>query len=96
MATSTRIAPPNSLLIISDPARGETPEMKRGPRIWVTPSCIAIGCLAFMDGETEVTLGKSADVDPGGAPAFDGWLDTANRAVVVSTIEGKIVFEHRY
>jgi hypothetical protein len=65
--------------------------MKKGQRIWVTPSCIAVGCLAFMDGETEVTLGASAEVDPGGIVAFDGLLDTSNRAVVVSTIEGETV-----
>jgi len=42
-----------------------------------------------MDGETEVTLGTTSEVNPGGRPAFDDELETPNRVVIVSTVEGK-------
>jgi hypothetical protein len=46
----------------------------------------------FADGETEVTLGSSDEVDPGELPAFDATLETPNRAVVISTVEDETVF----
>jgi hypothetical protein len=87
MLNVLRVSPPNSLLFISDLGGGETPHMTRGPRIWATPTCIAVGCLAFMDGETEVSMGKMEEVDPGGSPVFDGYLETPNRSVIVSTVD---------
>jgi hypothetical protein len=87
MSKSVRTAPPNSLLFISDADGGDTPEITRGSRLWATPTCIAIGCHPFMDGETEVILGASRDVDPKSSPAFEGLLSTPNRIVVVSTVE---------
>ena len=93
MRHSIMISPPNSLLFISDPDGGTAPQITRGPRMWATPSCIAVGCLAFMDGETAVTLGTACEVDPGGIPAFEGLLETPNRAVVVSTVEKEAILE---
>jgi hypothetical protein len=40
-----------------------------------------------QDGPTEFVLGQAYEVDPGSRPAFDGQLETPNRAVVVSTVE---------
>jgi hypothetical protein len=93
MHNTIRIAPPNSLLFVSDVDGGTPPEITRRGRLWTTSSCIAVGCLAFMDGETEVSLGQARDVDPGGQPAFDGVLETPNRAVMVSTAEGEKVLD---
>lgn len=86
MASSIKIAPPNSLLFVSDRDGGNVPEITRHRDLWWTPSCVVIGCLAFMDGETDVVLGGVADVDPGTVPVFDGILETPNRSVVVSTV----------
>ncbi len=49
----------------------------------------------FADGETLVLLGPATELDPGEPPAFDGMLDTPNRAVVVSTVERQTVLETR-
>lgn len=87
MATSTKIAPPNSLLLISDRDSGKVPEITRGRDLWSTDSCVVVGCLAFMDGETDITLGVATDVDPGTPPVFDGKLETPNLSVVVSSVE---------
>lgn len=91
MPTSTKIAPPNSLLLVSDRDGGKVPEITRGLDLWSTSSCIVVGCLAFMDGETDVTLGVVTDVDPGVPPAFDGMLETPSLSVAVSTVEWKTI-----
>ena len=62
-----------------------------GSRIGSTPSCIAVGCLMYQDGETKVTLGHQHRND--GRPAFDGYLDTPHRKVAVWTIEWDMVLE---
>ena len=91
MSGTIKTAPPNSLLFVSDENGGLPPRPVRGEQILATPSCVSVGCLAFMDGETEVTLGRSADVAPPFAPAFDGMIATPNRAIIVSTVENEAI-----
>lgn len=56
-----------------------------------TPSCISFACFPAQDGPTRLLLGAKDDVDPGTSPTFEGELETPNRAVVVSTVDDKIV-----
>jgi hypothetical protein len=86
--SSLKIAPPNSLVLISDVQRGEVPE-KIDPEMGFgsTDSCIAVACLPDMDGETMIRLGPAAEVDPGSRPAFEMILSTPTRTVAVMTIE---------
>jgi hypothetical protein len=95
MYSYTRVAPPNSLLVISDTDGWTPPELKLGELILSTSSCITVGCRMFVDGETLVVLGSAAEVDPGEPPAFEGMLETPNRKVVVSTVERETVLESR-
>lgn len=88
-----RIAPPNSLLYISDSRGGTVPEWKRGAPILSSPSCISFSCLTFADGETDVTVGAASDVDPGVRPAFDGSLETPSRTLELSTVERNTVMQ---
>jgi hypothetical protein len=95
MKEKIRFAPPNCIFFLEDPKEGEIPEIDPRPlSIWSTRSCIVVGCLAFMDGETEFVLSDSADDSPKADPAFDGVLDTPSRVVEVSTSEGEILL-HR-
>ncbi len=89
MKDSIKISPPNSMLFISDRDTGVVPEIARGRRIWATSSCIVFGCLMFMDGETEVTLGNTSDVGIADKAAFEGMLESPSRMVVVSTVGWK-------
>ena len=93
MRNSTKIAPPNSLLFVSDQRKRQIPDIKRGSRIWSTPSCIAVGCLAFMDGNTDVTLEDVGGVYSASPPAFDGNLETPSRVIVVSTVEDTTILQ---
>ena len=93
MTTSVKIAPPNSLLFISVQNGGRPPYPVRGAHVLATESCISIACYPWVDGETTVSLGPSRDVDPGQPPAFDSQLETPDRTIVISTVEGKPVLK---
>jgi hypothetical protein len=90
-----KIAPPNSLLFIAGRADTPAPEWIQGRYIVASDKCISVGCLAFMDGETEVQLGSALDVRQSEKPAFDGYLPTPERSIVVSTVEREIVLSAR-
>lgn len=91
MTRSVKIAPPNSLLFISDPDGGVPPYPIRGAQILATDSCVAIACYPSIDGETAVTLGPGREVDPGNPPAFDATLATPSREIVVTTVERETI-----
>ncbi|KIZ37218.1 MULTISPECIES: hypothetical protein [Rhodopseudomonas] len=94
MKQSVRIAPPNSLFFLEDPAGGKSPEVEvdtRPVRIWSTRSCIIVACLCFVDGETELVASTSAADAPSAPVAFEGILDTPTGTVEVSTSEREVL-----
>lgn len=94
MALSVRAAPPNSVVLLEDPVGGDVPESIRGAAlIAATPSCIAVGCRAEVDGDTEFTLGPGQEVDPGYSPAFDGTLETPSRVLAIRSVLGEIILK---
>jgi hypothetical protein len=94
--SSIKVAPPNSMFLISDAQRGFVPDVSRStPAIASTDTCLAVGCLAEMDGETKITIGPTDEVDQGDRPTFDGALATPTHTVVVWTIEWKKLLEAR-
>jgi hypothetical protein len=87
-ASSIKVAPPNSMFLISDVQRGFVADFFRSTSIIAaTDTCVAVGCLPEMDGETKITIGPADEVDPGGRPVFDGALATPTRTVAIMTIE---------
>lgn len=80
MIRSIKIAPPNSLVALSDVTGGEPPASMDGSLIVSTPSCIVVGCLVDADGETEFIMGPAHEVDPGEQPMFDGRLSKSRIA----------------
>jgi hypothetical protein len=92
MTSSIKIVPPYSLIFIADSGRGEIPDRMDRP-IASTDSCIVVGCLAYVDGETEFTLGKTHDVDPGAPPVFHGKLKTPNYRIVLHTAEDETILQ---
>src|SRR5262245_10823291 len=93
MSTSAAIRPVNSLLFISDRDGGEMPEWVRDEVILSTSSCISIACYPEQDGPTTVTLGPLWEVERDEQPAVAGYLETADREVVVSTVDQQTVVE---
>jgi hypothetical protein len=92
MAQTIKIAPPNSLLFISGPEGDQPIDFSSFKTIRSNSTCVAISCLTFMDGETEVTLGAAKEVDPGWAAAFDDVV-TARGSIVISTSERETLLE---
>jgi hypothetical protein len=88
MAASKRVAPPYSVVLISDSGGGKIPDGMRGQLIVATNSCVAVGCLSEVDGETEFVLGASAEVSPGEPPTFEGKLRTPGRRLEISSVLG--------
>ena len=92
MISATCIAPPNSLLLIADTPTTSVP-LDDADRSWIacTSSCIAVPCVACMDGSTSIALGPAFDVDD--RAAFEGRLDTPNHRVAVWTMEWEKLVE---
>lgn len=93
MGRTIKISPPNSILFISDGRSGVAPQITKEKRIWATSSCVAVGCLMEQDGPTEVTLGQADEIRSQEIPAFDGFLETPRRTVLVSTSENRSILE---
>lgn len=89
MAETISVAPPNALVLVCDQTGGEIPLTMGGTSIAATSSCVAIGCLAEDDGETEVTLGFLSEFIRLGPPVFETRLQTPGRRVVVRSVYGE-------
>jgi hypothetical protein len=77
------LAPPNSIILIADPSlRYEVPADMGSALITATPSCIGVGTLAEMDGETTIRLSE-AFAAPEGRLVFDGLLETPGLQVAL-------------
>jgi len=83
---SVKLAPPNSLILVMDSSARDIPKSMSGSLVSATPSVVAIGCRAEMDGKAEVRLGHDKEVDLGIAPVFVGFLDTPTGIVSVRTV----------
>lgn len=93
MTRSIKAAPPYSVVVLEDAGGGEVPGTMGSGGVAATESCIAIGTLAEVDGETAFTLGAARDVDPGWAPSFQGTLPTPSGKLVLRTVLDKILLE---
>jgi hypothetical protein len=95
MSQSITIAPTNSLIGISDiqKQKGGVPDAPLPDGITATESDILVACYPEVEGETKITLGQGADVDPGYPPAFDSQLATPGRVVRVTDIVWKPLLE---
>jgi hypothetical protein len=93
VSQSSRVAPPYSVVFVLDvdDVNAEIPETTSV--ITFTESCVAVQCLAEVDGETEFRLGAASKVDPGNRPAFVGTLKTPSRILSIQTAERAIILE---
>jgi hypothetical protein len=89
---SVTFAPPYSILFISDGKIGEVPDPD-GHHLRFSESAVTITCLNEQEGETRVTLGPSGEIGLAETLAFDGFISTPSRRVVVSTAHDEIVLQ---
>lgn len=93
MTISVRLAPPNSVVLIEDICGGEVPDTMNQSLISITDSCIAVGCRAEDDGETQIVLGDLSEVDAEKQLVFDGVLRTPSLRLVIRTVLGVTLLE---
>jgi hypothetical protein len=86
MKASARIAPPNSVVLVTDATGGDPPEGMSRDLVLHTPTCIAIGCLSESDGETSITIGRADELRVASPPVFEATLQTPSRRVLVQTV----------
>jgi hypothetical protein len=83
-----RLAPPNSIIFIYDPTCSvEAPSDIGAGLVWATDSCVAVGTLAEMDGETTIRLAGDF-ADPQHEVAFEGIINTPGGVVAINTSLG--------
>lgn len=93
MKLEKTIAPPNSIIFISDPTHPEQASLEVGNSlISATRSCVSVGTLAEMDGATTVRLARHFDEIEGDV-AFEGCLETPGRKIAVSDTLGNLLLE---
>lgn len=94
MIETVRVAAPNGLLLILDPASGVLPESLGGASVAATASGLAVGALAEFDGETEVCVGDRSDLptDRSLELRWEGELETSGRLGVL-TVYNEILLE---
>lgn len=80
------------MFFIEDAAGGALPQIDgRTPRIWASQRSIIVGCLSFMDGETELTASNSAEDVACSVPTFSGDMATPSGSIEVSTSEREVL-----
>lgn len=87
------IRPPNSLVLIGDPS-ADPPESMCGRLVASTSSCLAIGTLSDVDGETTIRLVDADDPTPlSPRLAFDGTLRVPHACLKVTSVLGDTYLE---
>jgi len=99
MSVITRTyAPPNSMFVIDDSCKGIPPGMEQTlppSCVLATSSLLLVGCLMFQDGDTEITLGPANEVPHEGTIVFDGYIETPNGMIWISTVEESVVAKQK-
>lgn len=90
MMKSIKVSPPNSLIFVMDHSFGELPEDIVGRLVSSTSTCVAVGTLSEVDGETTITLTDAIEsVDTSLKLAFDGVLATPKGEVSVCNVRNE-------
>lgn len=88
-----RYAPENSIVFISGNLQSKPPEHVRGNMINYNETCVSVGCHPEIDGETEIHLGRADEISAEFEVVFDGIIETPNKTLMISTVEGTILLE---
>lgn len=93
MKQSITMRPSNSLIFIMDYSFGKLPEFMSGNLVAFTDSCVAIGTLSEVDGETTIVVTDSLlDVQSTERLVFDGVVATQGGELsVCSTTNEKLL-----
>ncbi len=93
MVVKRCIAPPYSVILVSELGKGAVPSSMDGSVIAATASCIAIGCRSEVEGVTEMTVGSISEIGLTTPPAFSGVLATPGKIVALQTVFNEPIME---
>ena len=84
-----KFSPQNSIIFVADPDnKYEVPNDTGAALVTHSGSCIAVGALAEMDGETTVSI-ETGERTANLQIAYTGTIDTPNRKIAVIDVSGK-------
>lgn len=92
MNTTVRTSPPNAVILIEDSLGGDIPTSMNLGLVVATNSCIAVGCRADIDGETEIAFTGFDDSQQGDV-VFEGRLQVKSRELVIRTVLGETLLK---
>lgn len=98
MIKEIRLAPPNSLVLITSTFQGEIPASLDGKLVAATSSCIAVGTLSAVDGDTLIILTNedlSKKCDQNLNLVYNDCLNTPDRQISVFSVLGKALLTMR-
>lgn len=89
------LSPPNAILFVFDPTNKDVviPSYVNGELTAATESCVSVGTLADVDGDTEVILDIGAAVSADLERVFSGVITTPGGKVAVVTSQFQRVLE---
>lgn len=87
MRFDTRVAAPNSLVLVGDTSSRTIPASLSGGIVAASRDMVAVGTRSAPDGDTAVTLGDDLGRTVSGlTEVFDGFLATPSMSLVVMTV----------
>lgn len=89
MKESITLAPPNSLILVMDISFGELPDDMGGRLVSFTDSCVAVGTLSEVDGDTTIIMTNSLDGVGLGEMVFDGILKVPKKELSVCSVRNE-------
>lgn len=93
MTTAIQAAPPNSVILVEDFGGGEVPKSMSQSLVAATLTCIAVGCRAEDDGETEIIVGLDNELNVQDPVVFEGRLRTPSGRLVIRNVLGATLLE---
>ncbi len=95
MTQTATIQPVNSIVFVHGGGDYDIPVDKlerNGSLVAASSNCLIVCVYPEIDGSTHMTLGRSADVDPGSAPSFVGELETPQKTLFIDQVDEAVVF----
>lgn len=84
---TTRVAPSNLMIFISDPMATDVPAQGEPIKIRATAEIITVPCRYWNEGDTEITLGAYGKTAQKRPPDFDTIIGTPSHRVVISDVD---------
>lgn len=98
-----KIQPPNSIVFVTGGGEliehggyVEVPADRIDPAkslVAASRTMLIVCVMPEVDGETELTFGRSGEVDPGWPPGFVGVIATPTRRLIIHDVNGDILAE---